>query len=184
MSNLKQIPANTKAQVRTFFLQSFERKLINEDFTNLDQTLMKSLQSRMKFEICEMKINHSNFFLYLRLFFIKKYQDKVTKLQEAKLEPKTDGMEQSIEYKNFIFFFINSLEICLNNPGQKMVTSNDDVVDKNDQFLEDSSMYVIINGNYKVSTAMYLMKNRKKELDMNYPVDSSSGQKPAAKHLK
>lgn len=76
MSNLKQIPIKTKTQVRTFFLQSFERKLINEDFESLDKYLMNSLQSRMKFEICESQINKSNFFLYLRLFFIKKYQDK------------------------------------------------------------------------------------------------------------
>ena len=54
-----------------------------------------------------------------------------------------------------------------------MVTANDDVVDKEDNPLEDSAMYVIINGNYKVSTAQYNMKNRKKDLDMNYPMSSN-----------
>ena len=86
MSNLRQIPIKTKTQVRTFFLQSFERKLINEDFKSLDEVLMNSLQSRMKFEICEMQINRSNFFLYLRLFFIKKYQDKFARAVTSKLE--------------------------------------------------------------------------------------------------
>lgn len=86
MSNLRQIPIKTKTQVRTFFLQSFERKLINEDFKSLDKVLMNSLQSRMKFEICEMQINRSNFFLYLRLFFIKKYQDKFARAVTSKLE--------------------------------------------------------------------------------------------------
>ena len=86
MSNLRQIPIKTKTQVRTFFLQSFERKLINEDFKSLDEVLMNSLQSRMKFEICEMQINRSNFFLYLRLFFIKKYQDKFARAVTSKSE--------------------------------------------------------------------------------------------------
>lgn len=47
----------------------------------------------MKFEICEMKINISNFFLYLRLFFIKKYQDKVARVIANGLELKTDAFE-------------------------------------------------------------------------------------------
>lgn len=137
----------------------------------------------MKFEICEMQINRSNFFLYLRLFFIKKYQDKFARFRDAKKEMLTDGLEQAIEYKNFIFLFINSLEICLNVPGQLMVRSNDDVVDKNDQWLEDSAMYVIINGNYKVSTAMYNMKNKIKDLDMNYPVGAEPPKKVTSKLL-
>ena len=92
-------------------------------------------------------------------------------------------MDQAIEYKNFIFQFINSLEICLNSPGQKMVEANDDVVDKQDNPIEDSAMYVIINGNYKVSTAMYNMKNKRKDLDMNYPVGSNASSKPKSKQL-
>ena len=55
-----------------------------------------------------------------------------------------------------------------------MVEANDDVVDKQDNPIENSAMYVIINGNYKVSTAMYNMKNRRKDLDMNYPVGSNA----------
>lgn len=109
MTHIAGIPIETKSQIRIFHLQSFERKLINEDFAFLDTSLMKSLQSRMTFEICEAKINNSNFFLYLRLFFLKKYQDKVKRVKEAKLEMKVDGMDQSIEYKNFIFMLINSL---------------------------------------------------------------------------
>lgn len=64
-----------------------------------------------------------------------------------------------------------------------MVTSNDDVLDKNDQFLEEASMFVIINGIYKVSTAMYNMKNSKEELETNYPVNSEGPKKPKSKIL-
>ena len=55
-----------------------------------------------------------------------------------------------------------------------MVEANDDVVDKQDNPIENSAMYVIINGNYKVSTAMYNIKNKAKDLDMNYPVSSNA----------
>ena len=64
-----------------------------------------------------------------------------------------------------------------------MVTANDDVVDKEDNPLEDSAMYVIINGNYKVSTAMYNMKNKIKDLDMNYPVGAEPPKKVTSKLL-
>ena len=39
-----------------------------------------------------------------------------------------------------------------------MVTSNDDVLDEDENYLDEASMFVIITGKYKVQTAMFNMK--------------------------
>ena len=54
------------------------------------------------------------------------------------------------EYNRFIFSLINQLDIVLTTPGQKIVTSNEDVLDKNDMFLGNAAMFIILNGKYKV----------------------------------
>jgi len=70
MSQLKMIPDNLKQQVRTFFLQSFQMRMLQQEFITINEDLKKSLQQRMKFEIAERIITDSSQFFYLRLFMI------------------------------------------------------------------------------------------------------------------
>ena len=77
MSQLKLLPEPLKDNIRTFFLQSFQLQCLQSEYQELTESLKLSLIQRMKFEICEMKVNESNFFFYLRMFHIKNYLEKV-----------------------------------------------------------------------------------------------------------
>jgi hypothetical protein len=70
MSQLGLLPHDLKTQVRNFFLQSFQMKQLQSEFDEINVSLKNSLQQRLKFEICEQKVNLSSQFFYLRLHVI------------------------------------------------------------------------------------------------------------------
>ena len=80
MSNLKIIPDDLKQQVRTFFLQSFQMKMLQREFQDINEDLKKSLQQRMKFEIAERIIGDSPTIFYFRLFMIQQFFNSVINL--------------------------------------------------------------------------------------------------------
>ncbi len=81
MASLKIIPEPLKQQVRTFFLQSFQMKNLQQEFISIDESLKASLQQRMKFEIAERIVSDSRQFLFLRLFMIDQFHKKVESIK-------------------------------------------------------------------------------------------------------
>ena len=65
------------------------------------------------------------------------------------------GLETANEFKKFTFALINQLELFNNSPGDKVVQQNDAVLDEEDAMLEDSKMYFIISGKFKVQSGMF-----------------------------
>lgn len=57
MSQLKILPPIIKDKVRKFFLQSFQMRLLQEEFQSLDEGVKVSLKEMVKFEICEKVIS-------------------------------------------------------------------------------------------------------------------------------
>ena len=76
MIALKVIPDTLKDQVRTFFLQSFQMKMLQDEFTELNSDLKQSLQMRLKFEIAERILSDSPFIFYFRCFLIKDFVER------------------------------------------------------------------------------------------------------------
>ena len=70
MSNLQVIPDTLKDRIRTFYLQSFQMRNLQNEFNELSTGLKASLQERLKFEIAESIITEAPAFVYFRLFMI------------------------------------------------------------------------------------------------------------------
>ena len=70
-----------------------------------------SLQQRMKFEIAERIIGDSRNFFYLRLFMIKKFEERRRQLQEKSPEsPLLEKLKEitvAQEYRSIVFDLIN-----------------------------------------------------------------------------
>ena len=84
MENLKIIPDTLKQSVRTYFLQSFEMRSLQNEFNDISQSLKVSLYERLKFEMCEFKLCNSHSILYLRLYMIQQFQNLKKFLEENK----------------------------------------------------------------------------------------------------
>ena len=70
------------------------------------------------------------------------------------------GLETANQFKKFTFDLINKLELFNNSPGDKVVQQNSPVLDEEEAMLEDSCMYFIISGTYKVVSAMFDMSKQ------------------------
>lgn len=60
-----------------------------------------------------------------------------------------------------MFYLINNLEMLKHVPGERVISQNENVLDEDDAMIEDSMMFFIITGNYKVQSVMFDMKNKK-----------------------
>lgn len=134
MSNLKIIPEVLKLQVRTYFLQSFQMKMLQTEFEEIDKDLPASLQQRMKFEIAERIISDSRSLLYLRLFMIQDYSKRREHLMNTNptspLLKKLDPISMANEYKKMMFMLINNLYMAHHKPGERVITQNEPVLDE------------------------------------------------------
>ena len=66
----------------------------------------------------------------------------------------------AIEYKKFIFYLLNNLELIKHELGEKVITQNDTVLDEDGSMNKASTMYFIISGLYKVQSGMYELGNK------------------------
>ena len=48
------------------------------------------------------------------------------------------------------------------NPGDKVLKQNDDVLSEDKEWLEESKMYFIVTGDYKVESLMFDMTKKRK----------------------
>ena len=168
MITLRIIPVPLKNQVRTFFLQSFQMKSLQDEFEEIDGNLKVSLSQRMKFEICERVVSDSRGFLYLRLYMIQQYQKKRAFLLEKKPESPTltklTPLNVSNQYKKIVFELINDLHIEHHSPGEKVVEQNQTVINSAGQIKADVKFHLILTGNYKV-VSLNFIKTRKQDDD-------------------
>ena len=56
-----------------------------------------------------------------------------------------------------MFNLVNDLEVDHHEPGQKVITQNDPVVNEFDEWEKEAKVYFIIAGNYKVESLMFNM---------------------------
>ena len=170
MANLKIIPDELKVQVRTFFLQSFQMKMLQREFQDINEDLKKSLQQRMKFEIAERIIGDSPTIFYFRLFMIQQFFKRRDNLEEKKpdsaLLQKLTPLSVANEYKIIMFELINKLQMDHHEPDQKVVEQNSKVLDEGDEFDDDkANVYFIMTGNYKVQSLMFNMQRKRTDME-------------------
>ncbi len=72
-------------------------------------------------------------------------------------------LECANSYKTFFFELINNLEPEHHSPGERVLTQNEDVLNDDDEFLEESKIFFILTGNYKVQSLMFDMKHKLKQ---------------------
>lgn len=75
MSNLSNIPVSLQNNVRTFYLQSFQMRILQQELIAISEGLKASLQQQMKFEITERIITESRTIFYMRLFMVNEYEN-------------------------------------------------------------------------------------------------------------
>ena len=169
MQNLKLIPDTLKQSVRTYFLQSFEMRSLQNEFNDISQSLKVSLYERLKFEMCEFKLCNSHSILYLRLYMIQQFQNLKKFLEENKPQSvqlkKMSPTDLGNQYKRFMFELINLLTMEQHNPGDKVLKQNDAVLSEDQEWKEDSKMYFIVTGNYKVESLMFDMQKKRKAMN-------------------
>ena len=169
MANLKIIPDELKVQVRTFFLQSFQMKMLQQEFQDINNDLKKSLQQRMKFEIAERIIGDSPTIFYFRLFMIQQFFKRRDNLEEKKpdsaLLHKLTPLSVANEYKIIMFELINKLHMDHHGPDDIVVKQNDMVLDIDDEFIDTAHVYFIMTGNYKVQSLMFNMQRQRKVME-------------------
>ena len=56
----------------------------------------------------------------------------------------------AIEYKKFIFQLINNLNMVMHEPGENVVKQNESVLNDQEVMNEESEMFFILTGKYKV----------------------------------
>ena len=151
-----------QGDVRTFFVQSFQMRMLQQEFIALQDNLKQSLQQQVKFEITERIISDSRFMYFFRLFMIKDYGRQREEL--AAQNPYSTRLEDfqpqkiSAEYKKILFSLINKMEMAHHSPGQQVMKQNASIFDENGDYLtEDESNHVffIMTGYYVVLTQQF-----------------------------
>lgn len=61
-----------------------------------------------------------------------------------------------------MFELINLLQMEQHKPGDKVLKQNDDVLTEDKEWLEESKMYFIVTGDYKVESLMFDMTKKRK----------------------
>lgn len=61
------------------------------------------------------------------------------------------------QYKKFMFELINLLQMEQHKPGDKVIKQNDAVLHEDFEWIEESQMYFIVTGDYKVESLMFEM---------------------------
>ena len=121
MVNLGIIPMSLQAKVRTFFLQSFQMKMLQQEFIEISDGLKLSLQQRMKFEITERVITGSRMALKLRLYMIQQFEQTRSNLMEKSPESpllaEYTTLKMADQYKKLVFELINNLNMAHHTPG-------------------------------------------------------------------
>ena len=117
--------------MRLFFQTSFQMRMLQQEYIAISDGLKKSLQQQMKFEITERIISNSKTIFFLRLYMIKYYEEKrqaILAKDENSPDLKTWSTERmGNEYKTIIFSLINGLAMAHHEPGNKVITENDNV---------------------------------------------------------
>ena len=75
---------------------------------------------------------------------------------------KLSATEIGNQYKRFLFELINLLQMEQHKPGDKVLKQNDAVLNEEFEWLDDSKMYFIVTGNYKVESLMFEMQKKRK----------------------
>ena len=119
--------------------------------------------------MCEFKLGNSHSILYLRLYMIQQYQNLKKFLEEKKPNSthlqKMNPTDIGSQYKKFMFELINLLTMEQHNPGDKVLKQNDAVLSEDQEWKEDSKMYFIVTGNYKVESLMFDMQKKRKAMN-------------------
>ena len=78
-----------------------------------------------------------------------------------------------------MFELVNNLEVVHHEPGKRVISQNDAVLDDDEVWLEDAYVYFIIAGNYKVESLMFNMGKKQKDIknDANQGDITSKGLK-------
>ena len=92
---------------------------------------------------------------------IQQYQNLKKFLEENKPQStqfnKMNPTDVGNQYKKFMFELINLLQMEQHTPGDKVLKQNDAVLTFDQEWKEDSKMYFIVTGNYKVESLMFEM---------------------------
>ena len=111
--------------------------------------------------MCEYKLGNSHSILYLRLYMIQQFQNLKKFLEENKpnsiLLDKMKPSDIGNQYKKFMFELINLLQMEQHKPGDKVIKQNDAVLTDDFEWVEESKMYFIVTGDYKVESLMFEM---------------------------
>lgn len=171
MLNLGIIPPSLQNKVRIFFLQSFQMKMLQQEFIAISDGLKNSLQQRMKFEIAERIISDSSLIYKLRVFMISNFEtQRQTLLEKSPNSPNLANFTRrklGEQYKKIIFELLNNLEMAHHIPGDKVVMQNDEILDEfgnyNDSDHQKFHVFFIMTGNYAVHTLMFDIKKKVEE---------------------
>ena len=98
---------------------------------------------------------------------------------DSPLLSKLTELNVANNYKKLMFELVNNLEVAHHEPGERVISQNEAVLDDNEEWLEDANVYFIIAGNYKVESLMFNMGKKQKDIknDANQGDIASKGLK-------